>query len=87
MSGKKSRKSAKSKSRRSSRRKSVGDSKSEDNKREHARLSRLEHSSRSSVRTANYEMNMTELQQMAKRKGIPFGGLKKAQLVTKINKY
>jgi hypothetical protein len=84
MSGKKSRKS-RLKSKHTSRHKSRHEQ--EDNKRDHIRVSRLEHSSRSSSRTANYEMNMTELQQMAKRKGIPFGGLKKAQLVNKINKY
>jgi hypothetical protein len=32
-------------------------------------------------------MSMTELQFMAKSRGIPFGGLKKSKLIRKINNY
>ncbi len=34
---------------------------------------------------ANSNMSLTDLQFMAKTKGIPFGGLKKSQLIHKIN--
>lgn len=33
------------------------------------------------------KMSMTELQNMAKSRGVPFGGLTKAGLAKKINKY
>ena len=36
---------------------------------------------------ANKEMTMTDLQFMAKSRGIQFGGLNKSQLVEKINRY
>lgn len=36
---------------------------------------------------ANSAMNMTELQFMARSRGIPFGGLSKAKLIKKINNY
>lgn len=38
-------------------------------------------------KTANVDMDMTDLQFMAKEKGIPFGGLSKPRLVRKINNY
>ena len=36
---------------------------------------------------ANSNMGLTDLQFMAKSRGIPFGGLNKTQLVRKINEY
>ena len=36
---------------------------------------------------ANTNMNMTELQFLAKSRGIPFGGLTKTKLIRKINNY
>lgn len=36
---------------------------------------------------ATADMSLTDLQFMAKSKGIPFGGLNKEQLVRKINNY
>lgn len=39
------------------------------------------------VSRANSNMSITDLQFMAKSKGIPFGGLKKSQLIAKINQF
>lgn len=39
------------------------------------------------VNHASESMSMFDLQKMAKSKGIPFGGLRKSQLVRKINIY
>jgi hypothetical protein len=36
---------------------------------------------------ASPDMTLTDLQFMAKSKGIPFGGLTKTKLIMKINKY
>jgi hypothetical protein len=36
---------------------------------------------------ANSNMNITQLQFMAKSRGIPFGGLNKTRLIRKINHY
>lgn len=43
--------------------------------------------SRQRPQRANASMNMTELQVIAKSRGIPFGGLTKTKLIRKINNY
>lgn len=42
---------------------------------------------RTRVSRANSSMSLTELQFMAKSKGVPFGGLSRAKLIKKINNY
>jgi hypothetical protein len=48
---------------------------------------RSEGRERAKFSRANSNMNMTELQYLAKSRGIPFGGLTKTKLIRKINNY
>lgn len=52
-----------------------------------ARVVSKSRSARLKASRANSNMSLTELQFMAKSRGIPFGGLTKTKLVRKINNY
>lgn len=42
---------------------------------------------RNSPKRAKSDMTMLDLQRLARSRGIPFGGLRKTQLIRKINSY
>lgn len=41
----------------------------------------------SKSRKATSDMSLTEIQNIARTKGIPFGGLTKSRLIRRVNKY